>query len=133
MCPTGLIFRMKLGQLALFVTCIALAGCASTNVVFVPPKILSRAVPTYPSELKKAGISGEVVVEFNIESDGSVKKARIVRCSYPAFGQAALTAIYQWKFYPGIMDGRAVPTRAQQSMMFNPNEEPTPPALKTTP
>jgi protein TonB len=75
--------------------------------------------PAYPYEMSRAGISGEVAVEFIINERGDVIDARVVRSSNPAFEAAATQAVLKWKFKAGRKDGKAVKVRASQLLEFN--------------
>jgi periplasmic protein TonB len=77
----------------------------------------------YPFEMRRAGISGEVVVEFIIDTNGRVTQAAVVRSTHREFEQEAMRAIMKAQFRPGRKGGRAVNTRAQQPITFNLNED----------
>jgi protein TonB len=78
--------------------------------------------PQYPFEMKRAGISGEVLVEFVVDANGDVRNPFVVRSTQREFDAPAIQAISKWKFRPGKKGGRAVPSRAQQSIAFTLNE-----------
>jgi protein TonB len=78
-----------------------------------------RQQPTYPFEMKRQGISAEVLVEFICDSSGEVRDARVVRSDNHAFDSAALDAIYKWKFRAGKKGGRSVSARMQQPFVFS--------------
>lgn len=75
--------------------------------------------PQYPYEMSRAGISGEVAVEFIISSNGDVVDTRVMRSSHREFEVPAMMAVQKWKFKPGRKGGRAVSTRASQLIEFN--------------
>jgi protein TonB len=75
--------------------------------------------PQYPYEMSRAGISGEVAVEFIISSNGDVIDTRVIRSSHREFEVPAVQAVQKWKFKPGRKGGRAVATRASQLIEFN--------------
>ena len=75
--------------------------------------------PQYPYEMSRAGISGEVAVEFIISSNGDVVDTRVMRSSHREFEVPAMMAVSKWKFKPGRKGGRAVSTRASQLIEFN--------------
>ena len=74
--------------------------------------------PVYPPELKDKRVEGEVHLVFTVLEDGSVADVRIRRMNSPAFAEAAAEAVKQWKFEPGIKDGRPVRTRVRLPMSF---------------
>jgi protein TonB len=75
--------------------------------------------PQYPYEMSRAGISGEVVVEFIINSNGDVVDTRVVRSSHREFEVPAMQAVQKWKFKPGRKTGKNVATRVSQLIEFN--------------
>lgn len=78
-----------------------------------------RQQPTYPFEMKRQGISAEVLVEFICDNNGEVRDARVVKSDNHAFDSAALDAIYKWKFRAGKKGGRSVSARMQQPFVFS--------------
>jgi protein TonB len=60
--------------------------------------------PIYPAIAQSARVQGVVTIEATIESDGSVKNARVLR-SIPLLDQAAIDAVRQWKFTPTLLNG----------------------------
>ncbi len=75
--------------------------------------------PTYPYEMSRAGITGEVMVEFIINTNGDVTQAQVVRSSHREFEAPAVQAVLKWKFKPGRKGGRTVNVRAAQPIEFN--------------
>jgi len=75
--------------------------------------------PAYPYEMSRAGISGDVVVEFIINENGDVIDTRIVRSSHREFEVPAVQAVQKWKFKAGRKGGKAVKVRVSQLIEFN--------------
>lgn len=75
--------------------------------------------PQYPYEMSRAGISGEVVVEFIISANGDVVDTRVIRSSHREFEVPAMQAVQKWKFKPGRKAGKNVSTRVSQPIEFN--------------
>ena len=78
-----------------------------------------QAKPVYPFEMRRAGITGEVLVAFIVDSKGNVREAYPVRSTQREFEQPAVQAVSKWKFRPGKKGGRAVNTRMQVPIQFN--------------
>ncbi len=85
----------------------------------VPPKPIKHVSPVYPPELKSKRVEGEVHLVLIVLEDGSVDDVRVMRMSSPAFAEAAVEAAKQWKFEPGMKDGRPVKTRVRLPMSFS--------------
>ncbi|HTO02197.1 MAG TPA: TonB family protein [Opitutus sp.] len=83
------------------------------------PRPIARVAPEYPKELREAGVSGEVLVEFVVDKTGAVQGAVPVSSTHPGFEAAAVAAVEKWKFDSGLKGGRAVNTRLQQTITFS--------------
>ncbi len=91
------------------------------NVNDLDQKPIARVQPqpAYPYEMSRAGITGEVVVEFIINTNGDVVQAQVTRSSHREFEVPAIQAVLKWKFKPGRKGGRVVNSRASQLIEFN--------------
>lgn len=99
------------------------AAAASTKEGdLVAPEALVRAAPQYPADLGPTGVSGQVLVEFTVGTDGNVSEARILRSDRKEFEAPALAAIRQWQFAPGRREGKTAATRVIQLLEFRPNQ-----------
>ncbi len=84
-----------------------------------PPKLASATATahqiqrSYPENLKRAGITGQVQVEFIVDSKGKVEASsvEVVLASVPALGEAAKGAVQEIEFIPGKLNGNPVRTR----------------------
>jgi TonB family protein len=82
-----------------------------------------QAPPVYPFDLKRKEIQGKAMVQFVIDTKGKVRDVEIIEASHAAFGRAAVDAVSQWKFTPGIKDGKPVNTRMRIPVNFNLNSK----------
>ena len=85
----------------------------------VQPAATSRVPPRYPFELRRANVTGSVLVEFFVKSDGTVANAVAVKATDVRFATACVEAIKNWIFEPGRVNGRLVSTRMQQPITFS--------------
>jgi len=68
---------------------------------------LVRVQPEYPEKCAVRGLSGSVVVEFDIDSYGEVINPRILDDSDgPCFRRSALRAIKRFRYKPAIINGQ---------------------------
>jgi TonB family protein len=74
--------------------------------------------PSYPAEMRAAGIAGTVVVSMVIDSTGKVQDVRAVESTHHAFEAAAVAAVSEWQFDPGLHNGQKVNTRVSQMLQF---------------
>jgi protein TonB len=82
-----------------------------------------QAKPVYPFEMRRAGITGEVLVAFIVDSNGDVREAFAVRSSQREFEASAVQAVSKWKFRPGKKGGRNVNTKMQVPIVFSITED----------
>jgi len=87
------------------------------------PAAKFQAKPAYPFEMRRAGINGEVTVQFVVDSNGNVVDPFVVKSSQREFEAAAIAAVAKWKFRPGRRGGRAVATRMVVPMVFSLNND----------
>ena len=81
-----------------------------------------QAAPQYPFEMRRAGIQGEVLVDFIVTSDGDVRNAYAAHSTQREFEASAVLAVSKWKFRPGKRGGRAVNTHMQVPVGFTLSE-----------
>jgi protein TonB len=82
-----------------------------------------QARPQFPFEMRRAGISGEVLVDFIVDTNGEVRNAFAAHSSQREFEAAAVAAVSKWKFRPGRKNGHAVFTHMQVPIVFTLNED----------
>lgn len=83
------------------------------------PRPISQVKPRYPLELKKAKITGSVVLLFVLNENGRVEDLRVEASSRPEFEKPALAAVRKWRFKPGTREGKAVRSYVRQQILFN--------------
>jgi TonB family protein len=79
-----------------------------------PPSRIVYVRPEYPQVARDAKVQGVVVLEAQIERDGQVCSARVLR-SIPLLDQSAIDAVLQWRFN---MNGVAVPVLTTLTVNF---------------
>jgi protein TonB len=87
-----------------------------------PPVATFQARPDYPYDLRRDGITGEVVVDFIVDSRGAVRNPVAARSTNRGFDDAACRAVGRWKFRPGRKGGHAVYVHMQVPIVFSLNE-----------
>lgn len=76
---------------------------------------ISTPAPRYPVEALRAGISGEVLVELTVGTDGSITAMRVLRAKPPrVFDREVLNAIKRWRFEPV-----PAPVTTRRTLSFN--------------
>jgi protein TonB len=77
---------------------------------------------TYPSDARRAGLNGWVLIEFVVGPDGSVRSARAVDAQpRGVFEAAAVMGAQRCKFKPKMEDGVAKEQKGRRKFNFNLN------------
>ena len=85
------------------------------------PRATFQAQPSYPSEMRGKRVEGIVSVIFIVDATGKVTSPKVEKSSNPAFDKAALDAVRQWKFEPGLRGGQRVDCRVRVPIRFAPS------------
>ena len=95
-------------------------GIWSPNTVEREVLPLGGAAPRYPETLRSAGVEGEVVAEFVVDTTGRVETATITfaKGAHPLFEQAVRQALRGMRFRPAEAGGRAVRPLVRQPFVF---------------
>jgi len=72
------------------------------------PVCLYCPPPPYSDAARAAKFEGQVVLDAVVSENGRVKWTRIVRGAPFGLNQEALNTVRQWKFKPGVHDGKPV-------------------------
>jgi TonB family protein len=84
------------------------------------PAPSTRVPPVYPTEMREAGIGGEVLVDFIVDVNGEVKNAFAKKSTHREFEAAAVEAVSKWVFRAGRKNGRQINTHMQVPIVFSP-------------
>jgi TonB family protein len=77
------------------------AAAASVELAEDEPLILAHQVePEFPVAIVRRLQKGSVLIRFEVQTDGSVSGAEVVKTSNPRLNSAALQAVNQWRFQP---------------------------------
>jgi protein TonB len=70
----------------------------------------TKVLPKYPELARKAKVTGNVILEAVIRKDGTVGGVKVLRSpgANLGFEEAAIEAVTQWRYKPGVQNGRPV-------------------------
>lgn len=89
------------------------AESVAAQPAYVPPSqhasYLKNPKPAYPTQARKRGMEGRVVLRVFVRSDGRVKSVKLENSSgYGLLDRAARVAVIRWRFAPATRSGRVV-------------------------
>lgn len=70
-------------------------------------RAIAKPQPDYPIEAKQRRLAGKVVVRVLVNEAGKVVEAERL-CGHPILGEAAVRAVYKWRFSPTTLNGQPV-------------------------
>ncbi len=82
-----------------------------------PSQVMRRVPPVYPEIARRSGIQGTVVLTATVTKTGRLRDVRIVRGN-PVFNNSALTAVQQWLYKPGYLNGEPIETTTEIVLTF---------------
>ncbi len=82
------------------------------------PAILKEVKPDYTEDARRRGLSGDVVLEIVVKSDGSVGTVRVVQGLGAGLDQRAVEAVRQWRFSPARRLGTPVDVLVEVAVEF---------------
>ena len=84
------------------------------------PTLIREIKPTYTAEAVRRRQVGRVYVEAVVLEDGTVGGVRVLYGLSPDYGldMQAMKAVEQWRFRPGILDGRPVAVLITAELTF---------------
>ena len=81
------------------------------------PRVISAPDPVYPVLARQAKISGAVVIDAVIDTQGNVVEMRTVS-GQPLLALAAMEALRHWKYEPTILGSEAIPVELLVTITF---------------
>jgi protein TonB len=115
--PAGVAKPGVLGALAPLASTGAPAAPPPVGGEVAPPRLLSQAAVEFPSLARMTRAEGTVVIDALIDVNGRVSEMRIV--SGPGvFHEAAKESLAKWRYQPGLLNGKPVPTHLYVTIQF---------------
>jgi protein TonB len=86
----------------------------------IAPKLVSSSRLTYPPSARQTGIQGTVTVLATVDANGAVSSVKALNGPL-LLRQAAVDSVKQWKYSPGLTDGKATATQVTVAVEFKLN------------
>jgi TonB family protein len=82
------------------------------------PELLFSSAPIYPAMARQAHVEGQVTIDAVIDTTGKLTNMTIVSGA-PLLRQAALDSLRTWKYQPGYLNEKPVPTKTSITVNFH--------------
>lgn len=88
-------------------------NAVATQLAYIPPSqhaaYLKNPKPAYPTQARKRGMEGRVILRVFVRADGGVKSVELQQSSgYELLDRAARITVLRWRFAPATRGGHAV-------------------------
>jgi TonB family protein len=82
------------------------------------PTLVFKKEPEYSEEARKAKYQGTVTLYVEVTPDGKASNIRVLHSLGLGLDEKAIEAVKQWKFRPGMKDGKPVTVQASIEVNF---------------
>ena len=82
------------------------------------PALVHRVEPVYPAIAVQAKVTGTVILEATVNSEGRVEHVRVLR-SVGLLDAAAIDAVKQWRYSPLVLNGISTPFILTVTLTFS--------------
>ena len=82
------------------------------------PELLRRVEPVYPEIAVMAKVTGTVILEAVVATDGTVESVKVLR-TVKFLDAAAMDAVKQWRYKPLVLNGVATPFVLTVTLTFS--------------
>jgi protein TonB len=86
--------------------------------ISIQPKLELKVTPKYPLLAMRSGIEATVFIEYILDENGHPTRFKIISGNV-MLNDAAITALKQFRFAPGIQNGKAVKVKMRQLFKFS--------------
>lgn len=80
------------------------AGLSASDGEYLP---IVKVAPQYPRRALKRGLEGDVILEYTVTRQGSVRDPKVLQSTDPVFNQAAIDSALRYKYKPRVINGEA--------------------------
>jgi len=70
------------------------------------PKVIYKVEPQYTAEAKAAKVAGTVALRAMVDEQGNAQDIQVAKSLDQGLDQKAIEALKQWRFVPGMVDGK---------------------------
>jgi TonB family protein len=82
------------------------------------PVVIYSTQPVFPEEAREAKLQGEIRLSVVVDEDGLPTQIKVTEGLGMGLDEAAIEAIHQWRFRPGMKEGQPVPVQATIAVQF---------------
>ena len=92
------------------------------------PEVAAKVEPKYSEEARRAKYEGTAIIFVVVDANGRARDLKVLRPLGLGLDEAALDAVREWTFRPGMKDGQPVAVQATIEVNFRLLDKPSKPA-----
>jgi len=81
--------------------------------------LIKEETPIYPGDAKAAHVSGTVVLQAIIGTDGGIHNLQVLQAPWPSLAQNALWAVSHWRYRPYLLNGQPVEVETTVNVVYS--------------
>lgn len=81
------------------------SGLSASDGEYLP---IVKVAPNYPRGALSRGLEGDVLLEYTVTRQGSVRDPVVLESTNPVFDQAAIESALRYKYKPRVVDGEPI-------------------------
>ena len=81
--------------------------------------LVKKEIPIYPHDAKDARVSGKVVLNAIIGTDGRIHDLRVVEAPWPSLAASSLFAVSRWQYKPYLLNGEPVEVETTVNVIYS--------------
>lgn len=81
------------------------AGLSASDGEYLP---IVKVAPQYPRRAMQRRLEGDVILEYTVTKNGTVRDPRVVQSTDPIFNKSAVQSALRYKYKPRVVDGAAI-------------------------
>jgi len=81
--------------------------------------LVKKQFPIYPQDAKDAYVSGTVVLQATIGTDGGIHDLRVVSTPWPSLAASALWSVSHWEYKPYLLNGEPVEVETTINVIYS--------------
>lgn len=85
----------------------------------MPARVIARTAPEYTEEARQAKLEGSVELRLIVDADGTPEGIYVLRPLGLGLDEKAVEAVRDWRFAPGMKDGKMVAVVATVDVPFH--------------
>ncbi len=82
-------------------------------------RLIKKVIPIYPQDAKDAHVSGKVILDAVIGTDGRIHDLRVKEAPWPSLAASALFSVSRWEYKPYLLNGQPVEVQTTVNVIYS--------------